>query len=630
MEIKRNYVIDFDSTFTQVEALDILGEISLNVDKNKIEKLEELKSLTDRGMEGGLSFRESLVLRLKLLNAKKEHLEPLIETLKTRISTSFVRNEAFFEENKEDIYIISNGFKEFIIPIVKELGLKADHVFANDFVFDDADNIIGFNKDNVLSSNNGKVEQLKSMDLQGDVYVIGDGYTDYEIKAAGLANKFYAFTENVERGSVLEKADHITPSLDEFLYMHKMNKAISYPKNRIKVMLLENIHPDALKMLKNEGYNVSIYTGAMDEEELSEKIKDVSVLGIRSKTQLTKKVLANANRLIAVGAFCIGTNQIDLEECLKKGVAVFNAPYSNTRSVVELAIGEIILLMRNLPDKISKMHEGKWDKSASNSFEIRGKKLGIVGYGNIGSQLSILAEAIGFDVYYYDLVEKLALGNATKCSSLEELLKKSDIVSLHVDGRKENKDLISEKQFQQMKEGVIFLNLSRGHVVEIDALQQNISSGKVRGAVIDVFPEEPKTNNDTFESPLRNLPNVILTPHIGGSTEEAQVNIGNFVPGKIIEYINTGGTTNSVNFPNLQLPILENAHRLIHIHLNRPGIIAKINKILAEHDINIVGQYLKTNETIGYVITDIDKAYNIEVVKELKKIEHTIKFRVLY
>jgi len=630
MENKRNYVIDFDSTFTQVEALDILGEISLSGDKNKEEKLEELKSLTDRGMEGGLSFRESLVERLKLLNAKKEHLEPLIETLKTRISTSFVRNEAFFEENKDDIYIISNGFKEFIIPIVKELGLKADHVFANDFVFDEDDNIVGFNKENVLSSNNGKVEQLKSMDLQGDVYVIGDGYTDYEIKAAGLANKFYAFTENVERDSVLKKADHITPSLDEFLYVHKMNKAISYPKNRIKVMLLENIHPDALKILKNEGYNVSIYTGAMDEEELSEKIKDVSVLGIRSKTQLTKKVLANANRLIAVGAFCIGTNQIDLEACLEKGVAVFNAPYSNTRSVVELAIGEIILLMRNLPDKISKMHEGNWDKSASNSFEIRGKKLGIVGYGNIGSQLSILAEAIGFDVYYYDLVEKLALGNATKCSSLEELLKKSDIVSLHVDGRKENKNLISENQFQQMKNGVILLNLSRGHVVEIEALQQSIKSGKVRGAGIDVFPEEPKTNNETFESPLRNLPNVILTPHIGGSTEEAQVNIGNFVPGKIIDYINTGGTTNSVNFPNLQLPILENAHRLIHIHLNRPGIIAKINKILAAHDINIVGQYLKTNETIGYVITDIDKAYNTEVIKELKQIEHTIKFRVLY
>lgn len=630
MENKRNYVIDFDSTFTQVEALDILGEISLSGDKDKTEKLEELKSLTDRGMEGGLSFRESLVQRLKLLNAKKEHLSPLIEILKTKISTSFVRNEAFLIDNKEDIYIISNGFKEFIIPIVESLGLKASHVFANDFVFDGANNIIGFNENNVLSANNGKVEQLKSMDLQGDVYVIGDGYTDYEIKAAGLANKFYAFTENVERDSVLEKADHITPSLDEFLYLHKMNKAISYPKNRIKVMLLENIHPDALKILKNEGYNVETYSGAMDEEELSEKIKDVSVLGIRSKTQLTKKVLENANRLIAVGAFCIGTNQIDLEECLEKGVAVFNAPYSNTRSVVELAIGEIILLMRNLPDKMASMHEGKWDKSANNSFEIRGKKLGIIGYGNIGSQLSILAEAIGFDVFYYDLVEKLALGNATKCSSLEELLKTCEIVSLHVDGRKENKELIAEKQFQQMKEGVILLNLSRGHVVAIGALQQNLETGKVRGAGIDVFPEEPKTNTEVFESGLRNMKNVILTPHIGGSTEEAQVNIGNFVPEKIIDYINTGGTTNSVNFPNLQLPILENAHRLIHIHLNKPGIIAKINKILAAHDINIVGQYLKTNETIGYVITDIDKAYNTEVIKEMKEIEHTIKFRVLY
>jgi len=409
-----------------------------------------------------------------------------------------------------------------------------------------------------------------------------------------------------------------------------MNKAISYPKNRIKVMLLENIHPDALKILKTEGYDVSIYSGAMDEEELSEKIKDVSVLGIRSKTQLTRKVLDNAQRLIAVGAFCIGTNQIDLEACLEKGVAVFNAPYSNTRSVVELAIGEIILLMRNLPDKIAKMHEGNWDKSANNSFEIRGKKLGIVGYGNIGSQLSILAEAIGFDVYYYDLVEKLALGNATKCSSLDELLKKVDIVSLHVDGRKENKDLIAEKQFNLMKQGVIFLNLSRGHVVDIVQLQKNIRSGKILGAGVDVFPEEPKTNNEEFTSLLRNLPNVILTPHIGGSTEEAQVNIGNFVPGKIIDYINTGGTTNSVNFPNLQLPILENAHRLIHIHNNKPGIIAQINKILAAHDINIVGQYLKTNETIGYVITDINKAYNPELIKELKSIEHTIKFRILY
>ncbi|HKJ48338.1 MAG TPA: phosphoglycerate dehydrogenase [Christiangramia sp.] len=630
MENKRHFVIDFDSTFTQVEALDVLGEISLAKNPNKERKLKELKELTDLAMGGKLAFRESLERRLEILEAHKDLLPELIEKLKGKVSVSFVRNEEFFTEYQDRIYIISNGFKEFIVPIVKEYGVKEENVYANNFSYDENGNIIGFDQDNVLSSNNGKVELLKKMDLKGDVYVIGDGYNDYEIKAAGLANKFYAFTENIERDNILDKADHITPSLDEFLYLHKMNKAISYPKNRIKVLLLENVHADAVAIMKNEGYNVSTISGALDEDELAEKIKDVSVLGIRSKTQLTAKVLENANRLIAVGAFCIGTNQIDLETCLKKGVAVFNAPYSNTRSVVELAIGEIIFLMRNLPDRIAEMHNGKWNKSAAGSFEVRGKKLGIVGYGNIGSQLSVVAEAIGFDVYYYDLVEKLALGNATKCNSLKELLEKVDIVTLHVDGRKENKNMIGDKEFGWMNEGTIFLNLARGQVVDVDALKKHMESGKIKGAGVDVFPKEPKTNQEEFESPLRGLPNLILTPHIGGSTEEAQVNIGNFVPGKIINYINTGSTTNSVNFPNLQLPILENAHRLIHIHHNKPGIIAHINRILATHDINIVGQYLKTNETIGYVITDIDKEYDAEVIKDLKGIEGTIRFRVLY
>ncbi len=630
MKSTRSYVIDFDSTFTQVEALDVLGEISLANDPDKEQKLKKLEELTNQGMEGEISFRESLQQRLAILEPHKKQLPQLVEILKKKISPSFVRNRQFFKEHHEDIYIISNGFREFIVPIVQELGVKEENVFANTFEFDEDGKITGFDSDNVLSSNGGKVATLKNLDLQGDVYMIGDGYTDYEVKAAGLANKFYAFTENVERDSILEKADHITPSMDEFLYLFKLNKAISYPKNRIKVLLLENVHPDALGLMKEEGYNVITYNGAMDEDELAEQIKDVSVLGIRSKTQLTRKVIENAPRLIAVGAFCIGTNQIDLEACLEKGIAVFNAPFSNTRSVVELAIGEIIMLSRNLPDKLKLMHDGVWDKSATNSREIRSKKIGIIGYGNIGAQLSVVAESIGFDVYYYDIVEKLALGNATKCRSIEELLKKVDIVSLHVDGRKQNQNLIGVKEFEMMKEGVIFLNLSRGHVVDIDALVKNIQSGKIIGAGVDVFPQEPKTNNDSFESPLRGLPNVILTPHIGGSTEEAQANIGNFVPGKIMEYINTGSTTNSVNFPNLQLPILENAHRLIHIHENMPGIIAKINNIFAHHNINIVGQYLKTNEIIGYVITDIDKEYGPEVIKELKEIEHTIRFRVLY
>lgn len=409
-----------------------------------------------------------------------------------------------------------------------------------------------------------------------------------------------------------------------------MDRALSYPKNRIKVLLLENIHEHGIKKMKEEGYNVEVYPAGMSEDELCEAIKDVSILGIRSKTMVTKKVLDNATRLHSVGAFCIGTNQIDLRTCLHKGIAVFNAPFSNTRSVVELAIGEIILLMRNIPDKSISMHKGIWDKSAKNSNEIRGKVLGLIGYGNIGSQLSVLAESLGMIVQFYDIEEKLALGNAHQCKDLNELLKTSDIISLHVDGRKDNENIIGEAEFEQMKKGVIFLNLSRGHIVDIAALKKNVLSGKIRGLAVDVFPEEPMSNDDEFISELRGLPNTILTPHIGGSTAEAQHAIADFVPGKIMDYINSGSTNYSVNFPNITLPRLQNAHRFIHIHANEPGVLAEINKELAIHNINVVGQYLKTNEEIGYVITDINKEYDDEVIKNLKKIKGTIRFRVLY
>ncbi len=625
----RYFIIDFDSTFTRVEAMEELADIALQGNPRREEVVAEIKHITDLGMNGEISFTESLDRRIALLHANRHHLAPLVEHLKTKVSASIERNRAFFREFADHVYIISNGFREFIVPIVTEFGVKEENVIANTFEFDESGNIVGFDRSNPLSANKGKPTCIKNLNLQGDVYVIGDGYTDYEIKEAGYANKFYAFTENVERGRVVDKADHVTPSLDEFLYLNKLPASLSYPKNRINVLLLENIHPKAVELFREEGFRIDVVAGGLDEEELAERIRDVSVLGIRSKTQVTRRVLENANKLMSIGAFCIGTNQIDLAACQERGIVVFNAPYSNTRSVVELAIGEIIMLIRNIPDKSAGMHQGIWDKSAKNSFEIRGKKLGLVGYGNIGTQLSVLAEALGMEVYYYDRVEKLALGNAKRCRTLAELLQISDVVTLHVDGRPENKNLIGKAEFDLMKKGVIFLNLSRGHIVDIGALVQAIKSKKIAGAGVDVFPHEPKTNQEEFMNELRGLPNVVLTPHIGGSTEEAQKNIAQYVPDKLIEFINKGNTFGSVNFPNLQLPELTGAHRLIHIHRNVPGVLAQINGILSRH-VNILGQYLKTNDKIGYVITDVEKEYSKDVIKDMKKIEHTIKFRMLY
>ncbi len=629
-EQPETFIFDFDSTFIQVEALDILCETIYEKSTAGKQVLAEIQRLTNLGMEGKLSLKESLTKRIELLQANRDHLGSVIEVLRNKVSASVIRNRSFFKQHAENIYIISNGFKEIIIPIVQEYCIKPEHVLANTFKFDHEGKIIGFDEKDELCENQGKVRKIKSLHLEGEAIMIGDGYTDYETLQGGAVSKFYAFTENVSREVVVSKADRLAPSLDEILYDLSYKASVSYPKNRISVLLLENIHPDALRIFEHEGYNVETIKGALSEEELCEKIKDVSILGIRSKTQVTQKVLDHANKLHAIGTFCIGTNQVNLDACCKKGVAVFNAPYSNTRSVVELAFGEMIMLVRNTFEKSTKMHKGIWDKSASKSMELRGKKLGIVGYGNIGTQLSILAEALGMKVYFYDVVDKLALGNAKKCSSLKELLALSDVVTLHVDGRKSNNLLIDAKAFEYMKDGVVFLNLSRGHVVDIQALIANLKSGKVRGAGLDVFPDEPGSNDEPFESELRDMPNVILTPHIGGSTEEAQLDIGHYVAQKIIQYINTGTTYGSVNLPEIQLPELQSAHRIMHVHENVKGILAQINTILSQYDYNILGQYLKTNESLGYVITDIDNLHNIDLEKELKEIPSTIRYRILY
>lgn len=401
------------------------------------------------------------------------------------------------------------------------------------------------------------------------------------------------------------------------------------PRDNLRVLLLENIHPDASDLLSSAGYKVETYDGALDEDELASRIEGVHLLGIRSTTQVTEAVLERADALLAIGAFCIGTNQIDLEAATRRGIAVFNAPFSNTRSVVELVICEIIAMARRLTDKNQQMHNGIWDKSAKGSHEIRGRRLGIVGYGNIGSQLSVVAEALGMSVYFYDTADKLALGNARRCSSLEELLESVDVVTLHVDGRPENRGFFGEEEFARMRPRSLFLNLSRGFVVDHAALRRHIESGHIAGAAIDVFPNEPKRRGETFESELRGLPNVILTPHVGGSTQEAQQDIGGFVASKLHHYASAGTTSLSVNLPGLVLPERVGTHRLALIHVNTPGVLATINSVLAEHGVNIEGQYLGTTGTIGYVITDINAPTGADVVDALQAMPETIRLRVL-
>ncbi|MCD8410617.1 phosphoglycerate dehydrogenase [Tenacibaculum finnmarkense] len=629
MTPKRSFVFDFDSTLTKVEALDVLAEISLLGNPKKEAIIDQIITITNQGIDGEISFTESLKKRIDLLNATKADLPLLIKELEQKVSRSIADNKDFFKDFSDDIYVISAGFKEFIIPIVAEYNIPAERVFANTFEFDKNDAIIGFDTQNLLSQHNGKIDCLKNLNLAGEIQVIGDGYSDAVTKKAGVADTFFAYTENVQRAKTIANADHITPNLDEFLYLNDLPRNISYPKNRIKILLLENVHNDAFTNLTADGFSVETVSKSLSEEELIDKLKDVHVLGIRSKTQVTKKVIESADKLMVVSAFCIGTKQINLEACKENGVVVFNAPYSNTRSVVELAIGEIIMLMRSVFQRSTELHNGQWNKTAQGSREIRGKKLGIVGYGNIGKQLSVLAEALGMDVYYYDVEDKLALGNASRISTLKELLNIADVITLHVDDNAANKNYIGEAEIAQMKDGVHFVNLSRGFVVDIKALVAGLKSGKIAGAAVDVYPEEPRKNGD-FYTELKGLPNVILTPHVGGSTEEAQKDIADFVPSKIMAYMNSGNTVDAVNFPNIRLPRQNNAHRFLHIHKNVPGVMAKINKVLAKYDLNITGQYLSTDEKVGYVITDVNKIYDKKVIEKLQEIDGTIKFRILY
>jgi len=405
----------------------------------------------------------------------------------------------------------------------------------------------------------------------------------------------------------------------------------SLDKDKIKILLLEGVHQSALDALHDAGYtNIEYHKTALAEDELIEKISDAHFIGIRSRTQLTANVLEHARKLVAIGCFCIGTNQVDLDAASAKGIVVFNAPYSNTRSVAELVLGQLILLLRGIPAKNAACHRGGWIKSAAGSFETRGKRLGIIGYGSIGTQLSVLAESLGMEVCFYDIVTKLPLGNARQIKSLKELLSTSDIISLHVPETSSTKMMIGAKEVSQMKKGSIFINASRGTVADLDAVAEAIKSGDLGGAAVDVFPVEPKGNDEEFVSPLRGLDNVILTPHIGGSTMEAQENIGIEVADKLIKYSDVGTTIAAVNFPEVALPAQADNHRILHIHENRPGVLSKINAIFSENNLNITGQYLRTTEKLGYMVMDVDAEEGELALEKVKEVEGTIKARVLF
>lgn len=405
----------------------------------------------------------------------------------------------------------------------------------------------------------------------------------------------------------------------------------SYPKEKIRILFLENISDLAVKNFQQQGYTkVEKITKALTEEELIKEIKDVHILGIRSKTQITQKVLDAAQKLQAIGCFCIGVNQVNLDAATRHGIAVFNAPYSNTRSVAELVIGLSIMLIRRIPDKNKAAHDGIWMKDAKGSFELRGKTLGIIGYGNIGSQVSVLAEALGMKVIFYDVETKLPLGNATDGKTLKDVLGKADVVTLHVPETLQTKNIINKTTLKYFKKGSILINYARGEVVDLEALRKALLDGQLSGAAIDVFPWEPEKNGDRFQSPLQDLPNVILTPHIGGSTEEAQQNIGEDVSIKLFNFLEKGITFGSHTVPALALPPQERSHRILHIHNNVPGVLSAINTELSKHNINIVGQYLKTNEDIGYVVLDVDKQLSNKAVQVLKDVKETIKVRMLY
>jgi D-3-phosphoglycerate dehydrogenase len=610
------FIIDFDSTFTRVEALDVLAEIVLAHSSKKDAVVQAIHEITNRGMNGELDFRESLTLRLDLLKANRDDIHHLAERLKAQISPSFERNQKHLSALKDNVYVVSNGFKEFIIPVIETYGLLPENVYANTFVYDEDGNITGFDTNNPLSRNGGKSLVIKDLHLNGDVYVIGDGANDLEIWKAGYANKFYLFTENVEREKVKKEANHFASTVDEILYELNLARSLSYPKTRIKVLLLEGVNRIASDAFEKEGYQVEMVDKPLNNQELAVKLKTVNILGLTSNQEISKELLKNTKRLISLGVFSSDASKIDMDACSSHGVAVFNAPFSHVRSVGEFTLGNILGLSRATSSKIGS--------------EIRGKKLGIIGYGKIGSQLGVLAENLGMEILFFDIADKSPLGNSRKCTHLDVLLNQSDFISIHVSELPENRHFFGESFFNALRPTSSILYCGNIEALKLESLYQHLVAFPSFGCSLDLNPDKLTRDSFSWLEKIKTFENVLFSAGISANTLEAERDRAEFIPEKITEYLNSGNTMGSLNFPNLFVPAVKNAHRLLHIHKNVPNVLARINQIFASHHINILAQSLKTTNTLGYVVTDVDTEYPDNLLDEMRDIEETIWFRVLY
>ncbi len=640
-----NIILDFDSTIINAEGVELI--IVHALERESPEKAGALKAqlheMTLKATNGEIPLGEALRLRFNLTEVLREDVEKAAALIVNSMNPMVAETIEALRRAGKQIYVFSTSFDEIVRPVTDALLIPKDHVFSNQLIYDFTGRVVGINENNPLFFTVGKgflAEQLKNEGrLPGRTAVVGDGSTDLSLRKNNIAQIFVYYSGAQILQEIRQQADFSIERFNQLLplffseaeYSYKQAETEAPVENEVTVrpraVLLENIHEKAVACLHDAAVILETHKGVWNEEELITGAQGAHLLGIRSQSRVTARVIESLPELWAVGAFCIGINQIDLDAAARAGIPVFNAPYSNTRSVAELVVGETIMLMRRVMEKNAAAHQGRWLKTAEGCSEVRGKTVGIVGYGHIGSQVSVLFESMGMSVVFHDIVDKLPLGNVRRAQNLHALLEQADVVTLHVPDTPETRGMIGAAELQRMKAGSFLINSSRGKVVELQALYNELKAGRLAGAAIDVFPREPGRADEAFTSPLQGLENVILTPHIGGSTREAQENIALYVGKKLVTYLNTGNTQGAVNFPEVDMPRMAGTHRILHIHKNVPGVLAKINSVFARRNINVAGQMLQTNDHIGYLVVDVDHHISGHVLELMRHITETIKIR---